>query len=85
MDITNRAAAIAEAQVKYDNYLMRFPNVVGTGIGYRQRMSKPSEELCLVVLVSRKLTPENLPSQAMLPRQLDGVPIDVVETGKFVT
>ena len=41
MDITKRAAAIAEVQAKYDDYLMSFPNVVGTGIGYRQRKSQP--------------------------------------------
>lgn len=84
MDITIRAAAIAEVQTKYDDYLLSFPNVVGTGIGYRQRMSQPSEELCLVVMVSRKLAPEKLPPEAMLPRQLEGVPIDVIETGAFV-
>ena len=84
MDIAKQTAAIAEAQAKYDDYLMGFPNVVGIGIGYRQRMNQPTAELCLVVLVSRKLAPENLPSEALLPRQLDGVPIDVVETGAFV-
>ncbi len=84
MDITKRTASIAEVQAKYDDYLMSFPNVVGTGVGYRQRKSQPTKELCLVVMVSRKLAPENLPAGAMLPRQLDGLPIDVVETGKFV-
>lgn len=83
MDITKRAAAIAEVQAKYDDYLMSFPNVVGTGIGYRQRKSQPHEELCLVLMVSRKLAPEKLPSEAMLPDKLDGVPIDIVETGAF--
>lgn len=85
MDITERAAAIAEAQAKYDDYLMSFPNVVGTGIGYRQRKSEPSDELCLVVMVSRKLAPNDLATGALLPRQLDDVLIDVIETGAFTT
>ena len=84
MDITERSAAIAEAQAKYDDYLMGLPNVVGTGIGYRQRMNQPTAELCLVVMVSRKLAREKLSSEALLPRELDDVPIDVVETGAFV-
>ncbi len=83
MDIAKQTAAIAEAQAKYDKYLMGLPNVVGTGIGYRQLMGKPTDELCLVVMVSRKLAPEQLPSEAMLPRELDGVLIDLVETGAF--
>ena len=85
MDITKRTAAIAEVQAKYDDYLMSFPNVVGTGIGFRQRKSQPSEELCLVVMVNRKLAPEELPSEAMLPDEVDNVAIDVVETGAFIT
>jgi hypothetical protein len=84
MDIGERSAAIAKVQAKYDNYLMGLPNVVGAGIGYRRRKNQPSAELCLVVMVSRKIAPENLPPQALLPRELDGVPIDVVETGAFV-
>ncbi|MDE2635190.1 MAG: hypothetical protein OXI30_02395 [Chloroflexota bacterium] len=84
MDITKRAAAIAEVQAKYDDYLMSFPNVIGTGIGYRQIKRQPSEELCLVVMVSRKLAPAKLPSEAMLPDEVENVPIDVIETGAFV-
>ena len=84
MDIAKQTAAIAEAQAKYDDCLMSLPNVVGTGIGYRRRMSQPTAELCLVVMVSRKLARETLSSKALLPREVDGVPIDVVETGAFV-
>lgn len=60
---------------------MALPNVVGTGIGYRLRDGQPTNELCLVVLVSRKLAPAALADEALLPRALDGVPLDVVETG----
>ena len=79
-----RMAEIASVQERYDASLMRFPNVVGTGIGYRQRKGQASEELCLIVLVSQKLEQSDLPAQAILPRELEGVPVDVVETGAFV-
>lgn len=78
-----RTAEIAAVQERHDARLMQFPNVVGTGIGYRQRKGQTTDEMCLVVLVSQKLKRSALPVQAILPRELDGVPVDVVETGAF--
>ncbi|MDE2749073.1 MAG: hypothetical protein OXI34_08925 [Chloroflexota bacterium] len=78
-----RAAEIAAAQARYDEQLLRYPNVVGTGIGYRQRAGRPTDELCLVVMVSQKLKREELAPGTILPRALDGLPIDVIETGDF--
>ncbi len=76
-------AEIASVQKRYDASLMRFPNVVGTGIGYRQRKGQTVDELCLIVLVSQKLKRSDLPDDAVLPSELDGAPVDVVETGAF--
>ncbi len=84
VDSTQRMAEIAAIQERHDARLMRFPNVVGTGIGYRQRNGQITEELCLVVMVSQKRERSDLPAQAILPRELDGAPVDVVETGAFV-
>ncbi len=84
MDSTQRRAEIAAIHERYDTCLMRFPNVVGTGIGYRRRNGQSTDELCLVVMVSRKLERTALPPEAILPRELDGAPIDVIETGAFV-
>ena len=84
MDEAKRWAEIAAAQARYDDLLLRYPNVVGTGIGYRQRDGRATGELCLVVMVSRKLPPEELDADSILPRQVDGLPIDVIESGAFV-
>lgn len=79
-----RMAEIALIQERHEASLMRFPNVVGAGIGYRQRKGRPTGELCLVVMVSQKLERSDLPAAAILPRELDGAAIDVVESGAFV-
>ncbi len=84
MDTIQRTAEIAAIQRRYDAYLMGLPNVVGTGIGYRQRAGQPSDELCLVVMVSQKCERTELAAEAILPRELDGASIDVIETGAFV-
>jgi hypothetical protein len=83
MDKAKQGAKIAAAQARYDEQLLGFPNVVGTGIGYRRRNGQPTGELCLVVMVSQKLSPRELDADSILPRQVDGVPIDVIETGAF--
>jgi len=83
MDEDQRAAEIAAAQAQFNDFLLGFPNVVGTGIGYRQREGQATKELCLVVMVSHKRSPEELDADALLPRQVGGVPIDVIETGSF--
>ena len=83
MESEAQAAKIAAVQAKYDDNLLQFPNVVGTGIGYRRRKGESSGELCLVVMVTRKIPSAELPPDAILPQELDGIAIDVLETGAF--
>lgn len=83
MDDEKRIEKIAAVQDKYNDKLLGYPNVVGTGIGLRQRQGKATDEFCLVVMVRRKLPPEQLPAGGALPSELDGVGIDVLETGAF--
>ena len=78
-----RIEKIAAVQDKYNPKLMAYPNVVGTAIGRRQRQGKTTNELCLVVMVKRKLPTNKLPPGGSLPRELDGIGIDVIETGAF--
>jgi hypothetical protein len=63
--------------------LMAFPNVVAVGIGYRQQGGEETEQLCISVSVSRKLPDDELAPGGRLPDSLEGVPVDVVETGEL--
>lgn len=83
MDDEKRIAEIAAVQDKYSPKLLAYPNVVGAGIGLRQRQGKATDELCLVVMVRRKLPPGQLPAGGVLPSELEGVGLDVLETGAF--
>lgn len=83
MDDQEKIEKIAAVQDKYNPKLLAYPNVVGVGIGLRQRQGKTTDELCLVVMVKEKLSPEKLPPGSLLPRELEGVGIDVIETGAF--
>ena len=72
-----------DALRKHRDRLMAYPNVESVGIGYREQGGEETEELCISVSVSRKLPDDELPRESVLPRTLDGVGVDVIETGTF--
>lgn len=58
------------------------PGVLGLGIGPRQRAGAlvPAEP-CLIIYVAQKQPLDVLPARELLPRQIGGVPTDVVVPG----
>src|SRR3972149_105041 len=75
----------AVAQVKEDtkSTLLAMPNVVGVGVGYRTVAQTPTDQLGIIVLVRRKLPVAALSPESLLPQQVDGVKIDVIEVGEI--
>jgi len=73
-----RAQAVREAHA---GRLMQMANVVGVGVGLRQRGGERIQEVALVVLVRRKVPRAMLAEADVLPGVIDGVPLDVVEVG----
>jgi len=58
------------AQEQYEDALLKLSNVIGIGTGYRIRQGKPTREVCVRVLVSRKLPPANLAAVDIAPVRL---------------
>jgi hypothetical protein len=56
-------------------------NVIGLGVGLRQKEGKPTDQVALVVLVRRKLEASLLEPVDRIPEEIDGVPVDVQEVG----
>ena len=70
---------ISRIQAKYAEELMNKAHVVGVGIG-----RKPgTDELCLVVMVDKHIPPEDLPIKDRIPAEIEGVLVDIRETGMF--
>ena len=63
--------------------LMRKANVVGVGIGLRQCEGKPTKELAIVISVTQKVPLSRLDPSDVIPRELEGVPVDVQAVGKL--
>jgi hypothetical protein len=68
---------------RYQSYMMQKANVVGVGVGYREKDGKLSDEVVLVVNVTRKLPSHELLPEDLIPREIEGVPVDVRETGEI--
>ena len=65
----------------YEAELLGNPNVVGVGIGLRQRGGAMTDQVALVVMVRQKRPAIQLAEAEVIPAELDGVPVDVQEVG----
>lgn len=56
-------------------------HVVATGVGLRQAAGRTIAMPCIICSVAEKLSRSQLRSRDCVPETLDGIPVDVVETG----
>ncbi len=75
---------VRAAKSAYEADLFARANVVGVGVGNKVTRGEPTDERCVVVFVERKIRSEELRRGDLVPRDLEGVPTDVIETGRFV-
>ena len=77
-----KSAKVSRVQAQHEAELMRYPNVIAVASGIGMTKGKPTGEHCLVVYVSRKLAPNALGEGEVLPAEIDGVRVDVVDAGQ---
>lgn len=61
-----------------------FENIVGVGLGERLANGHPTGERSVAVYVVRKAPPDRVDDGALVPKEYQGIPTDVVESGEFV-
>ena len=76
-DIRPASAALQEARAS----LFGRPNVVATGIGFKETDGRRTGEIGIVCSVERKVPAAELSASELIPRSVAGVPTDVVATG----
>lgn len=77
---TQKASAVKRL---YQAELMSKANVVGVGVGYRQKDGFRTAEVALVVMVTQKLPRHELDPQDVIPAELEGIPVDVQVVGEL--
>jgi hypothetical protein len=67
----------------YQAELMSKANVVGVGVGYRQKDGQRTDTVALVVMVTQKVPNHQLDPQDVIPAELEGIPVDVQVVGEL--
>ena len=75
-----RMVRALEVKGRQAQFLRAHRNVTGIGVGFREVRGKLTDEIVLRVFVSKKLPLSELAPQDVLPREIDGVQVDVAET-----
>lgn len=76
-------ASLIQVKEEHKEAILNRPNVVGVGVGYRETERSLTDDVCVVVLVERKVAPVALPAGALVPRAVAGRRTDVREVGEI--
>jgi len=72
---------VRKVKDKHVHQLFKFKGVVGVGIGRKIVAGKETNQLAIVVDVVKKLPENHLKKEDIVPKFLEGVPVDVQEVG----
>ena len=78
LDVTEQAFAAESGTESHG-----FENIVGVGLGEKMVGGGFTGERCVSVYVAAKVPAETLASAAVVPKEVNGIPTDVIETGEF--
>jgi hypothetical protein len=76
--LVQRASEVKKA---HQDELMSKANVVGVGLGYRTVGGRRTDDIALVVMVTKKVPRIQLHPLDIVPNEIDGIPVDVQEVG----
>lgn len=68
---------------RHEAELMRKANVIAVGIGFKTKGGKKSQQAAIIVSVKKKVPIAQLAAKDVIPSSIDGVPVDVIETGEI--
>src|SRR2546428_2804259 len=74
---------VRAAKVAHEAAIFARANVVGVAVGNKMIHGQDTKERCIVVFVERKRPEEELRHHDVVPKEIDGVLTDVVESGRF--
>ena len=74
---------VKRVKAAYEEELMGKSGVVALAIGYRYVDGEKTNELCIICHVVKKKPIGELKEHEIIPEEIDGVPVDVVESGRI--
>jgi hypothetical protein len=83
MDKAQTLEKIRQVKARHEQALLKLANVVGVGIGYKEKEGRLTGQLALIVNVSQKKPLSELAGRDVVPPEIEGVPTDVQEVGEI--
>lgn len=80
----NVMATVLQMKRQHERELMRKPNAVAVGIGYKISGGVQTDEPAVIVSVKQKVPLAQLSAADAVPKLVGGVQTDVIETGEIV-
>lgn len=74
---------LQEVLEKYKPELLKKAGVTAVGIGYKVKKGKQLKKLAIICFVEKKLGLEVLAEKDIVPKELNGILTDVIESGKL--
>ncbi|WP_124448541.1 hypothetical protein [Paucibacter sp. KBW04] len=71
--------AIKDARTKLHAQVVHFPGVHGTSVGLKWTGGALTKTIAVLVYVTHKRPESSVPSKELLPKNIDGFPVDVIE------
>lgn len=71
--------AIKDARTKLHAQVMQIPGVHGTSVGLKVKHGALTKTIAVLVYVNHKRPESSLPNGELLPKDIDGFPVDVIE------
>ncbi len=68
---------------KYETSLLSKKNVIGVGIGFREKDGQATDQMALIVSVTKKLPASEVSAADVIPAEIEGVLVDVKEVGEI--
>jgi hypothetical protein len=74
---------VKRVKAEYEKELMQRPGVVGIAIGYKLIKGKRTNQLCIICYVEKKRRIGELEARDIIPEEIEGIPVDVIESGQI--
>ena len=70
-------------KARHEKTLMQLPNVVGVGVGFKEKGGQWTDQIAIVVNVRKKIPLADLSAEDVVPLQLDDIVTDVQAVGEM--
>jgi len=72
-----------QVKARHEKTLMQLPNVIGVGVGFKEKDGQWTDQIAIVVNVREKMPLAGLSAEDVVPLQLDDIVTDVQEVGEI--